>query len=651
MRLYILDNNKIVKFDLPEKVEEYFLIKHNFFGSNSESTITVEAENGKWYLISNVNVNIISNNSIVQKEVIDDYSCHYLKILNSQINIPLYALPSNDKNANLLDISKTDIINIGKNNDSHIYYNKDGINELHCQIKLENGNWILEANNNDVYVNDYTVKKWLLRIGDVIFIQGLRIIWMGNFIKINNPNRLVIIRGIYGYQESSEYDITNCNPVSEEESSVDLYRDEEYFYHLPRIRNILEAEEVTIDPPPGSPIQEEIPFILTLGSSLTMSVTSLMSAYSLYVNVSSGRSTLKQAIPSIITCAAMMFGSIIFPRITQSYQKNRRKKKEKQRQKKYQEYLNGKKEELNLILKKQAQILNENNPTVNECIGILQKKDRALWSREITHNDFLQVRLGKGNRPALLSISAPEKHFTLDEDNLFEMVYDVVNNSKTLIDVPITISFREKSIVSFICSCSYKNQYINNLILQLATLQSATDLKIVILTDQKNEKNWEYAKFLPHCWSDDKQTRFFAVGPDEIKEVSSYLEQEYKNRKEMIHSRDDNSDSKSKDYKDMPPYYLVITDNYKQAKNSPIMEILLNQSKNLGFSLVAIGNSMKDLPNKCENFIELCEKDSCILEKDVHSQNQQVYVNECEPNVDMKKISVALSNIPLATKD
>ncbi len=650
MRLYILDNDKIVKFDLPEKVEEYFLIKHNFFGSNNESTITVEAENGKWYLVSNVNVNVIFNNSTVLKEVIEDYSCHNLKILNSQENILLYALPSNDINTTLLDISKTPIINIGNGKDSHIFYNLDGIDELHCQIKLEDKNWMLYTNSNDVYVNNFLVNKKELKIGDVIFVRGLKIIWMGRFIKINNPNRLVTIRGIFGYQESNEYNINNCRPVSEEENNIDLYNDDDYFYHLPRIRNVLEIEEVLIDPPPTSQLQEELPFILTLGSSLTMSVTSMMSVYNIYSSVSEGKTTLQQSLPSIITCGAMIVGSLIFPKITQSYQKRRRKSKEKKRQRKYKEYLNSKKEELELILKKQTQILNENNPTTLECVNILQKKDRTLWSREVTHDDFLQVRLGKGDRPAFINVSAPEKHFTLDEDNLIEMVYDVVNNSKTLIDVPITLSFVQKNVISFVCSCSYKNQYINNLIMQLAILQSAIDLKIVIFTNKNNEKYWEYAKFLPHCWSDDKQVRFFATSPDEIKEVSSYLEQEYKNRKEIL-SRNDDSEEKSKDYKDLSPYYLVITDNYKQAKNAPIVDLLLNQSNNLGFSFVAIGNSMKDLPNKCDDFIELCEKESCILEKDVHSQNQQIFINECEFNIDVKRISVSLSNIPIITKD
>ena len=56
------------------------------------------------------------------------------------------------------------------------------------------------------------------------------------------------------------------------------------------------------------------------------------------------------------------------------------------------------------------------------------------------------------------------------------------------------------------------------------------DLKIVILTDKKNVAYWEYAKFLPHCWSDDKTVRFFATNQNEYKTISNHLEEEFKNR-------------------------------------------------------------------------------------------------------------------------
>ena len=157
---------------------------------------------------------------------------------------------------------------------------------------------------------------------------------MKKFIKINNPKQSVAVTGLTAYEELEVVDNTKYTPVTDEEANVDLYDEDEYFYHMPRIRSVLEHEEISIDAPPGSEIQEELPLILTLGSSLTMAATSLMSCYTLFMNLSSGKFTILTAIPSIVTCAAMLIGSLIFPRITSSYQKRKAKKKEKKRQEK-----------------------------------------------------------------------------------------------------------------------------------------------------------------------------------------------------------------------------------------------------------------------------------------------------------------------------
>ena len=315
---------------------------------------------------------------------------------------------------------------------------------------------------------------------------------------------------------------------------LDLYDDSDYFYHTPRLKNVLTVNKIKIDSPPGSQQQEELPLILTLGSSLTMGATSLMTGYTLFSNVVSGKTTIIDSLPSIVTCAAMLIGSLIIPRMISSYQKRKMKKREKLRQSKYKKYLGEKDEEVTLSLKNQMAILNENNPSTKDCVAIINNKREELWSREITDDDFLNIRLGKGKMPAYINLEAPDKHFTLDEDNLFEMVYKLKDKSKMLSDVPVIISLANIKVLSFWCNCSYKEDYLNNLLLQLVTLQSAVDLKIVILTDKKKQKYWDYAKLLPHVWSDDRTFRFFATNLEEAKEVSEYLEQEYKLRKEKI---------------------------------------------------------------------------------------------------------------------
>lgn len=654
MKIFILDKFKITKFNLPEKIEDSFLIPYKGYNNTDENLVTVEAINNAWQLRSNGNVNIMDGTNTLDKVMLEDYSYYTLKILGQQEIATLFALPSKNEETYKLDFKNLKSITIGSSQNTNISYRNNLTGEIHAEIKFVNNDWYIAGSSDDLYrtyINGERILTAKLNVGDVIFINGLKIIWMKSFIKINNPKQLVSVTGLNAFEELDMMDNTKYTPVTDEEANVDLYDEDEYFYHMPRLVPTVDEVEIEIDAPPSGDNQEELPLLLTLGSSLTMVASSLMMGFTVISSISSGKRTWLDALPQIVTMVAMVFGSLIMPRITSAYQKRRKKKKEKERQTKYKAYLDKIDTKIQYSLKQECQILKENNLSVKDCYDVIQKRNRNFWAREITDEDFLRVRLGIGNIKSFITVKAPQEHFTLNSDNLQELVYEVDKKSKILNDAPVTLNLTDQTILSFVFNCTYRTDYMNGIITQLLALHSATELKLVILTTKEREKRWEFAKFLPHCWSDDKSERFFATTSEELKEVSNYLEEEYRKRQEIKQEGQDSSEDRNKKYKNNPPYYLVITDNYKYVKNIPIVDFIQKNPINLGFTFITISNSMKNLPNKCEKFVEIGEKQSCILEKKLSSESQIVFNNEYEKNLDMNAISVRLSNVPLLTKD
>ena len=49
----------------------------------------------------------------------------------------------------------------------------------------------------------------------------------------------------------------------------------------------------------------------------------------------------------------------------------------------------------------------------------------------------------------------------------------------------------------------------------------------------KMEEDFEFVKWLPHTWSNDKTIRYIATNENEVKEVSTYLEKEINKRREL----------------------------------------------------------------------------------------------------------------------
>ena len=662
MIVFILDKFKLTKFNLPEKVDDSFLIPYKGYNNKSDIFVTVEASEGNWQLKSNGTVNIIEDSEIIESSILVNYGSYYLKILGQEEPVVLFSLPSKEKETYKLKLGDKKIIKIGTSQSSDIYYKNDSVASTHTEIKFVNNEWYIAANTDErykTYVNGVRILTSKLKVGDVIFINGLRIIWMNSFIKINNPNNNVFVKDFEMYSDDLLQDNTVYEPVSDDDSNVDLYNEDDYFYHTPRLVPTINEEEIVIDSPPEGNKQEELPFILTLGTGITMLASTGIMGYNIVNSLMNGKKAT-QLIPQIVMFTAMLIGIVIMPRIVKAYQKRRAKRLEKERQEKYKAYLDKMELKIQYALSKQTQILKENNLSAKECYDIILNKSRRFWLRELYDQDFLKVRLGTGDIDSYVKVQAPQEHFSLSTDNLFEMVYEVDKKSKKLINVPITVDLSEKTVLSFILNCSYNDEYVNSILTQVLALHSSTDLKIVLFTSKENEKKWEYFKFLPHCWSDERDKRFFATNKEEYKDLSSYLESQFELRKEkiieaerkdpVVEQESQNVDRKNKKQK-VAPYYLIITDNYRNIKNLNIVETVQNSIVNYGFSIISISNNMKNIPTRCEKFVQIGEKESCVFDKKISSQSQQVFVNEYEKNLNMDLVSVKLSNVPTITKD
>ena len=154
--------------------------------------------------------------------------------------------------------------------------------------------------------------------------------------------------------------------------------------------------------------------------------------YNAVLGLVTGTSSKMQAIPSIIFACLMLFSSLIMPRIVARFQKKKRIAREKLRQEKFGTYLAEKEEYIQRLLRKQAQIISENNITLQACRDEILSGSRSVWNREIKDNDFLSLRFGMGTYPSSVIVKAPQKKFSLDEDDLTNVVYALNNKYRTI---------------------------------------------------------------------------------------------------------------------------------------------------------------------------------------------------------------------------
>ena len=143
--------------------------------------------------------------------------------------------------------------------------------------------------------------------------------------------------------------------------------------------------------------------------------------------------------------------------------------------------------------------------------------------------------------------------------------------------------------------------------MQLVTLHSPEDLKIVIFTNKERAYHWDFMKYMPHCFNESKSMRFFATDIEEAKDISNELISIFKNQQEIIKKSQTTEDGKEidqrKGYRNFSTYYLIINDDYQTGKNIPIITNILESDVNFGFSLFVISDTMKNLPSTCQTMV------------------------------------------------
>ena len=143
MKLFLIDNDKITKYKLPEKVDESYLISYSN-ETVKDSLISFTGIDNKWYLESNGAANIIINGQIVDQIEIKTYQKYYLKIIGINELVIVYFLPTIEKIFRL-SFSNLTSFSVGNSNKCNIFYDSQNLDKVHAVFKMVNQSWWISS--------------------------------------------------------------------------------------------------------------------------------------------------------------------------------------------------------------------------------------------------------------------------------------------------------------------------------------------------------------------------------------------------------------------------------------------------------------------------------------------------------------------------
>ena len=495
-------------------------------------------------------------------------------------------------------------LTIGKNpNHTIIYDNSKLVSGNHAAIKWSGRSIrVIDTNStNGTFINGKIIKKneeITVSYGDCLDIFGLRILFFNPVIAISSEADNLSINENYLQKYASGWDRRGTISIEKKEISKEL------FHRSPRNLPKIETDKIEIEAPPAPRELAQQSFLMTIGPALTMALPMLagclLSVYA--TQIQGGTANLFMYTGLITALGSAIIGSF-WAAIGLRNAKRRSQEEEKRRTSAYREYLEQRKQQIKSKYDRNTKSLLEMYPSATECLKF-GRSSVELWNRNQRHEDFLYERIGLGSLPFQAPIEIPKERFSLIDDSLAEQPGIIKEEYRYLREVPVGVDLLEHKLVGVIGGKGKKGCYtvMNNLVVQIASNNCYTDVKMIFVFDERREDGrqvWEFTKWLPHVWSEDKKTRFIAGNKSDASDVFFELAQVLRMRAE---EKDDRTDSSQKLIS--KPYYVLFLEDASLLEGELVTKYIYDTAEDYGISSVVMVESYEDLPNACEYIIE-----------------------------------------------
>lgn len=475
-----------------------------------------------------------------------------------------------------------------------------------------------------IYVNGNATHSQRLNKFDEIYLMGLSIVFMGDYIAVNKLKTSCSLHEVDGF---------------ETKALVDTKKTEKYFVSTPRILKSLEYEEIEVDAPPAPPVLDKTPAILLLGPSLTMSMVMLASiSVSIFSAINGGN--MATVIASATMAVGMLLGSLLWPSLLRSYQKKTIIAEQKHRTSKYSAYISEIEEKLIAKTERSSRILNETlSPSPSVMCSFLddEQKKLHLWERSSEDEDFLAVRMGVGNKKFdAMALKIPRKGFQLHEDELRELPYALEEKYGTLKNVPLTLDIANNHTIGIIGANECMWTMVNEIILNIISLHSYEEVKLVLVVSPKHQDKFTKFKNVPHIWSDDKKIRYYATDSDEVHYIFNVIDETLKARES----------GETKDKASIPHYCIIITDPALVEKEA-LGRYMEDAENTVGLTTVFAYGDITKLPKSCRTIIQSDEERTGFYIKNKNANRFVPFRLDTLNETQISRFADGLSHLPI----
>ncbi len=598
-------------------------IRPHVSGLTDDIVLQLEVWDGKWSLNSTRQFNITVDENIVDSSPLEPGTLLNCEVRGTDVVFSLSVAQADIGNMAFdkyfLNLSQSEAIGIGNEKGKNaIAYTNRFCSPQHAEIFMHNGAAHIRDKNsvNGTFVNGRLLtQSQPLAYGDVIYIIGLKIVYLDNLIAVNNPKGECII-------DENKLKIIKIEPTEFSDDLPQYTAEDVYFLRTPRKVESTDLQVFSMERAPTKQTRKQQPLFLTLGPSFTMVVPMLAGT------LLSGNSS------NVVSALVMSFGAAAvgggWAYMNIKYNKQEGIATENERIASYNNYLAKVSEQISKKMQYNHNVLHNMLPSTQSALNFALEDSPRLWEKSSVHADFLHVNLGECSMPSLNKIELPKEQGMMAYDPLNDNLTNIKQAMSTLKDVPSNLSFEDNLMIGVVSKNRDKALNLVNVITaQLTALHTYTDLRTCFIYPMNETDNWDYTRFLPHTWAPDGSIRLIANDKKTVGDVLYYLSG-------VVRDRLENAKTAGKDEGKVLPHYVVVIGDISLIENEPMAKYLLSPSKALNMTIVLPVSSTDKLPAEC----------SAIIRDDEDYSGFYSTTGEFE-----ERVPVAFPNVDVKTMD
>lgn len=358
-------------------------------------------------------------------------------------------------------------------------------------------------------------------------------------------------------------------------------------YHLP-------DEVVKLPPPPKAPNAPSPVNILTM--VIPPAIMIIGSLITFFATRDTGR--------GMIAILPMMMMGLGYPLANLFGNKSQVKKYKKAliaREEKYHKTLKEYEDHIEDLMVDQRRIMEREFPDMRTTIdiGLSKGKNKRLWWRKPSEQDFLRLRCGTGDSDLSFTIE-PTTTFA-DEDNLIGLSQQLAQKYLKVDEVPFLVDLKHVgSIAINAANIVLGIRLIRRLLADLIVHHSPDDVDLYIVSDQERAgETWEWLRWVPHVHALDVnyEGRNLLMDKDRINAFLDNLKRIFFERYETIRGKSSTDTS-------IPlPAIVVIMDDVGSIRQHPDMVRIAAEGYQCGIYVIFMSNER--VPRTCRARIDI----------------------------------------------